>query len=170
MNVTLLARLAPHLPYLRRYARALTGDQSTADNYVRVSLQAVAAGENLPDETLPPRAALYHTFHAIWRTTGARLEPTEDRLAFLRNAGPRRGGNGMPSRSALGIFRDLYDRHAVISIGPVPEHVRLAMSTNRDDRQLRDQQDGDDADLFETDEEESRGFPDEQPHYKENNQ
>ena len=70
-------------PYLRRYARALTGDQSTADNYVRVSLQAVAAGENLPDETLPPRAALYHTFHAIWRTTGARLEPTEDDISTL---------------------------------------------------------------------------------------
>jgi len=76
--VSLLARLAPHLPYLRRYARALTGDQVSADNYVRVTLQAVAAGERLPDETLPPRAALYHTFHAIWRTTGARLEPPED--------------------------------------------------------------------------------------------
>lgn len=32
--MSLLARLAPHLPYVRRYARALTGDQSTGDNYM----------------------------------------------------------------------------------------------------------------------------------------
>ena len=69
-----------------------------------------------------------------------RLEPTPERLAFLRKAGPRIGGKGVPSRSALGIFRDLFDRHAVVSIGPIPEHVRLAMSTNRDDRQLRREQ------------------------------
>ena len=76
--MSFLARFAPHLPYLRRYARALTGDQTTADNYVRVTLQAVAAGESSPDEALPPRTALYHIFHAIWRTTGARLEASED--------------------------------------------------------------------------------------------
>src|SRR5437868_3286386 len=34
--LSLLARLAPHLPYVRRYARALTGDQTTGDHYVRV--------------------------------------------------------------------------------------------------------------------------------------
>jgi CheY-like chemotaxis protein/DNA-directed RNA polymerase specialized sigma24 family protein len=80
--LSLLARLAPHLPYLRRYARALTGDQTTADNYVRVTLEAVAAGERQLAETLPARAALYHTFHAIWCSTGAQLEtPEEDRGA-----------------------------------------------------------------------------------------
>lgn len=66
-----------------------------------------------------------------------RLEPNQHRLDFLRKAGPRRGGNGVPARSAVGIFRDLHDQHAVIQIGPVPEHVRLAMSTNRDDREAR---------------------------------
>ena len=41
--MSLLARLAPHLPYIRRYARALTGDQQTGDHYVRVALEALAA-------------------------------------------------------------------------------------------------------------------------------
>ncbi len=76
--MSLLARLAPHLPYLRRYARALTGDQPTADQYVRVTLEAVVAGERALETSMPARAALYHTFHAIWRTTGARLEAPED--------------------------------------------------------------------------------------------
>jgi DNA-directed RNA polymerase specialized sigma24 family protein len=70
----LLARLAPHLPYVRRYARALTGDQVTGDNYVRVALEAVAAGERTLQAELTPRVALYHVFHAIWSSTGARLE------------------------------------------------------------------------------------------------
>src|SRR5665213_110533 len=76
--MSLLERLAPHLPYVRRYARALTGDQSTGDRYVRVALEALAAGEKSLDANLTPRVALYHVFHAIWCTSGAQLEPLED--------------------------------------------------------------------------------------------
>ena len=73
----LLARLAPHLPYVRRYARALTGDQTTGDNYVRVALEALAAGERQLEPHMTPRVALYHVFHAIWSSTGAKLEGEE---------------------------------------------------------------------------------------------
>lgn len=75
--MSLLARLAPHLPYVRRYARALTGDQSTGDNYVRVALEALAAGEQQLSSDMTPRVALYHVFHAIWSSTGAQLETGE---------------------------------------------------------------------------------------------
>ena len=77
--MSLLARLAPHLPYVRRYARALTGDQTTGDHYVRVALEAVAAGDRVLEDSLTPRVALYHVFHAIWLSTGAQQEaPGED--------------------------------------------------------------------------------------------
>ena len=72
--MSLLARLAPHLPYMRRYARALTGSQSTGDQYVRIALEALAAGEQTLDNRLSPRVALYHVFHALWCTSGAQLE------------------------------------------------------------------------------------------------
>ena len=72
--MSLLARLAPHLPYVRRYARALTGSQQTGDQYVRVALEALAAGEQTLPDQLSPRVALYHVFHAIWGTSGAQLE------------------------------------------------------------------------------------------------
>lgn len=72
--MSLLARLAPHLPYVRRYARALTGDQATGDNYVRVALEALAAGERQLPTEMTPRVALYHVFHTIWVSTGAQLE------------------------------------------------------------------------------------------------
>ncbi len=76
--MSLLARLAPHLPYMRRYARALTGDQVSGDQYVRVALEALAAGDKQLDNRLSPRVALYHVFHAIWCSSGARLEDRVD--------------------------------------------------------------------------------------------
>ncbi|HWF00856.1 MAG TPA: response regulator, partial [Caulobacteraceae bacterium] len=72
--MSLTARLAPHLPYIRRYARALTGDQATGDAYVRTTLEALAAGAQALNDAMAPRAALYQVFHAVWQTTGARLE------------------------------------------------------------------------------------------------
>ena len=77
-DLSLLARLAPHLPYVRRYARALTGDQTTGDHYVRVALEALAAGDRVLEASLTPRVALYHVFHAIWLTSGAQLEARGD--------------------------------------------------------------------------------------------
>lgn len=49
--------LAPHLPYLRRYARALTGAQDSGDAYVRAALTAVVSGEEALDADLSPRVA-----------------------------------------------------------------------------------------------------------------
>ncbi len=93
--MSLLARLAPHLPYVRRYARALTGDQSTGDNYVRVALEALAAGERQLSPEMTPRVALYQVFHAIWSSTGAQLEGSvatlgqEDASSRLMRIAPR---------------------------------------------------------------------------------
>lgn len=67
-------KLAPHLPFIRRYARALTGDQATGDAYVRATLEALAAGAHALDDSLSPREGLYQVFHAVWETTGAKLE------------------------------------------------------------------------------------------------
>ncbi len=79
--MSLLARLAPHLPYVRRYARALTGDQTTGDHYVRVALEALAAGERVLEPELTPRVALYQVFHAIWCSSGAKLERRDEDVA-----------------------------------------------------------------------------------------
>jgi CheY-like chemotaxis protein len=60
--------LAPHLPYLRRYARALTGSQSSGDAHVRAALTALASGDKSLMEGVPPRVGLYRLFHAIWQS------------------------------------------------------------------------------------------------------
>ncbi len=60
--------LAPHLPFLRRYARALTGSQASGDAYVRATLQSII---DAPDEfpAGEPRLGLYQTFQAIWASS-----------------------------------------------------------------------------------------------------
>ena len=60
--------LAPHLPYLRRYARALTGSQASGDAHVRAALTALLVGDQSLMEGVPPRVGLYHLFHAIWQS------------------------------------------------------------------------------------------------------
>jgi CheY-like chemotaxis protein len=72
MNMT--QALAPHLPYLRRYARALAGSQQSGDAYVRAALTALLEGEQALDEELAPRVALYKLFHKIWSGTAARYD------------------------------------------------------------------------------------------------
>jgi CheY-like chemotaxis protein/DNA-directed RNA polymerase specialized sigma24 family protein len=64
------AVVRPHLPYLRRYARALTGSQTSGDAYVRVLLEALAEGDLVLAEGLPPQIALYRLFHELWSTNG----------------------------------------------------------------------------------------------------
>ena len=42
-TMSLGQELAPHLPFLRRYARALTGSQAHGDAFVRATLEAIVA-------------------------------------------------------------------------------------------------------------------------------
>ena len=44
------AEVASHLPFLRRYARALTGSQSTGDAFVRATLEAALADSDLAEK------------------------------------------------------------------------------------------------------------------------
>jgi CheY-like chemotaxis protein len=63
--------LAPHLPFLRRYARALTGTQKHGDAYVRAALEAiVAAPQDFPRD-VDVRLGLYRTFQRIWQSANA---------------------------------------------------------------------------------------------------
>ena len=68
--MTITATLGPHLPYLRRYARALTGSQESGDAYVRATLQALLGGNSQLIEEDQPKIALYRLFHTLWSGTG----------------------------------------------------------------------------------------------------
>ncbi len=79
-----VANFGPHLPVLRRYARAMTGSQASGDACVRAALQAILSAPTQISDAHPPKIELFRLFHAVWN-------PIESQLAtHLR-----------PQRSAL---------------------------------------------------------------------
>jgi len=60
------AQVAAQLPYLRRYARALTGSQSTGDAFVQATLEAAIADETLRASLEGGRVPLYAAFNKVW--------------------------------------------------------------------------------------------------------
>ncbi|WP_289043485.1 response regulator [uncultured Aliiroseovarius sp.] len=73
--------IATHIPYLRRYARALTGSQPTGDAYAAAVLEAMIADPNTIPEQNDARVALYHMFHTIWHSSGAPVSEAERGVA-----------------------------------------------------------------------------------------
>lgn len=60
--------VAEHLPLLRRYARALTGNQASGDAYVAAMLEALLQDQSLLDEKHGPRVGLFRLFTQIWNS------------------------------------------------------------------------------------------------------
>jgi DNA-directed RNA polymerase specialized sigma24 family protein len=64
--MSIATAVAPHLPYLRRFARALTGSQASGDAYVVAVLEAFIEDPNAFARDMPARIALYRAFLKVW--------------------------------------------------------------------------------------------------------
>ena len=64
--MSISAQIAPLLPLLRRYARALCGEQASGDAYVVATLEAIVADPKILDPELSLREALYRIFTRLW--------------------------------------------------------------------------------------------------------
>lgn len=58
--------IAVNLPFLRRYARALSGSQATGDAFVRATLEAALEDEDLKRSLEGGRVPLYRAFNQVW--------------------------------------------------------------------------------------------------------
>jgi CheY-like chemotaxis protein len=67
--------LKPHLPSLRRFARALAGSQESGDAYVVALLEAILENATMFPPGLPPKIALYRLFLKIWNSVDANAFP-----------------------------------------------------------------------------------------------
>jgi DNA-directed RNA polymerase specialized sigma24 family protein/CheY-like chemotaxis protein len=83
--VSVSQAVVAHLPYLRRYARALTGSQIAGDAYVRATLEAALSDKDVLGQISAGRVALYRAFNKIWSTGGdalpGRLDDADGALA-----------------------------------------------------------------------------------------
>jgi len=75
--MSLAREIAPHLPLLRRYARALTGAQDSGDAFVAAALEAIVATPEEFPRHLDPRTGLYLTFHRIWASGNVEVDAEE---------------------------------------------------------------------------------------------
>src|SRR3954469_7857927 len=83
--------VAQYLPFLRRYARALTGNQTSGDAYVAAALEALIEDPTVLEGSASPRVALYRLFTKIWNSvvvngSGGSADknlPAEQRLSNL---------------------------------------------------------------------------------------
>ena len=58
----LSTRIAPHLPYLRRFARAITGSQKSGDAHVAATLEALIAEPSIFPKASSDQISLYRLF------------------------------------------------------------------------------------------------------------
>ncbi|WEK48207.1 MAG: response regulator [Candidatus Andeanibacterium colombiense] len=72
--MTLGSKVAQDLPFLRRYARALSGSQLAGDNYVRATLEAALADDGLKAQFEDGRVGLYRVFNLVWASAQAPRE------------------------------------------------------------------------------------------------
>ena len=83
-----------HLPFLRRYARALTGSQASGDAYVAAALESLIASPKLLESEANPRVSLYRLFTKIWNSikvngTPEGVEPNSPPQQHLTQITPR---------------------------------------------------------------------------------
>ena len=89
--MSLSQTIAPHLPFLRRYARALTGSQQSGDAYVEAVLEVLIEDPSNIETESDPRVGLYRTFTKLWNSMavngatepGARKLPAEQRITQI---------------------------------------------------------------------------------------
>jgi DNA-directed RNA polymerase specialized sigma24 family protein/CheY-like chemotaxis protein len=76
-----------HLPFLRRYARALTGNQASGDAYVAATLESLIASPKILESVPNQRVAIYRLFTKIWNSVPVNGTPdaTESNLAPERH-------------------------------------------------------------------------------------
>ncbi|MEA2951598.1 MAG: hypothetical protein QOJ96_1118, partial [Alphaproteobacteria bacterium] len=94
--------VAQHLPYLRRYARALTGSQSSGDAYVATTLEALIEDPSALEQGSSTRVALYRLFTKIW--------------------------NSVPLNGAAEAASDLPVEHRLSNITPKPRQAFLLIA------------------------------------------
>lgn len=117
---SMAVRIANELPYLRRYSRALTGQQSSGDHYAAATIEALLADRSLLEVDPSPRIVLFRAFHSLWESSGARfgIEPVGGDVPRIEQRAQRRlAGLTTNTREALLLFTvEDFDRDDIARI------------------------------------------------------
>jgi len=84
--MTLSTRIAPHLPYLRRFSRAATGSQTSGDAYVAATLEALIADVSIFPEASTDRIALYKLFSKLFSSSAVKIPTPQPHFVWEQRA------------------------------------------------------------------------------------
>ena len=84
--MSLSTRIAPHLAYLRRFSRAVTGSQTSGDAYVAAMLEALVADISLYPEGRGDRIALYRLYCTLFENLDITLPENTSPFGWERQA------------------------------------------------------------------------------------
>ena len=82
----LSAAIAPHLPYLRRFARAVSGSQESGDAMVAAMLEAIIADTSIFPEASSDRIALYRIFAKLFTSVVIRVPQGDATTSWEQHA------------------------------------------------------------------------------------
>lgn len=123
--MSLGAQIAANLPFLRRYARALTGSQASGDAYVREMLEAVLADAELKASLAGGRVPLYRAFGTIWASSARDAAIGSAASEHEAGAQARLGTITPPARQALLLttLEDFTTAEAAAIMNRTPEDI-----------------------------------------------
>jgi len=84
--MSLSTRIAPHLAYLRRYSRAITGSQTSGDAYVAAMLEMLIADVSIFPEASSDRIAVFRLYARGYSDLQVAIEPSSSPFAWEQRA------------------------------------------------------------------------------------
>jgi CheY-like chemotaxis protein len=81
--------ISPHIPYLRRFARALAGSQASGDAYALATLEAIVADPKELDQAFDMRAGLYRIFLALWGSIRLNVQARDEQRTSIAEVADR---------------------------------------------------------------------------------
>lgn len=91
-------QLGEAIPYLRRFARAMTGSQVSGDRYAAATLEAILADRSVLDG-MDVKIGVFRVLYSIWASAGAPVE--EGETGLTAKAQKHLAGLTQDSREAL---------------------------------------------------------------------
>jgi DNA-directed RNA polymerase specialized sigma24 family protein/CheY-like chemotaxis protein len=121
---TVAQSILPHLPYLRRFARSLTGRQESGDAYVAAVLETLVADPGTFPAELSARSALYRMFLTSWNSVAINGRKEASEQSSSAAAADRRldAITPLPRQAFLLVAMEGFSPSEAASILNVPPH------------------------------------------------
>jgi CheY-like chemotaxis protein len=84
--MSLSSSIAPHLPYLRRFSRAVSGSQTSGDALVAAMLEAIIADISIFPKATNDKIALYKIFAKLFTSIAVRVPEEAPASAWEKSA------------------------------------------------------------------------------------